>query len=55
MLERHIIFPVVADDLSKLRQAPDPITARSPVAESPDTTEEESTETKRLLRPSGSF
>ena len=39
----------MADDLSKIRQAPDPVSARSPVAESPDTTQEESGKTDQLL------
>ena len=37
------------DDLSKIRQAPDPVSARSPVAESPDTTQEEHGKTDQLL------
>ena len=41
--------PDMPDDLSKIRQAPDPVSARSPVAESPDTTQEEHGKTDQLL------
>ena len=36
-------------DLSKILQTPDPISSRSPVAESPDTTQEEHDKTDQLL------
>ena len=36
-------------DLTKIRQAPEPISARSPVADSPDTTKEEQDKVKQLL------
>ena len=39
----------MANDLSKIKQVPDPVSARSPVADSPDTSEEESGKVARLL------
>ena len=39
----------MANDLSKIPQVPDPVSARSPVAESPDTSQEEHGKVARLL------
>ena len=39
----------MANDLSKIPQAPEPVSARSPIAGSPDTTEEEHGKVARLL------